>query len=345
MNIHDMELKDLTKEQLVNIILRKDDVEIRLRNEVASLVQENERLDREYKKMKRIRIITFCLILAITCVISVVLSSCTTTKKATEETEAVRWPDFLRDWAAEFEINDSQRLSLINLIDSVYYFLEDSTQSVEAHSDQVCRMLDQMADVIANDSVFEFTLMMRATESNFWWQASNDDRIYQCDCSAESISRFVEWQTIYSPDVELIGYTIIPTSWQAPWHFANIIFTMVKDDEVPLATFVITNYENFQMDSVQITFYDSLDNVLDVVHENDVYVDSSNVSNGVKTVVMPPKYMMLALSQSLFVEVSYKTTEGWYYMKGSPGATFVEQINDCPRLKKVLDQITLSRER
>ncbi len=291
--------------------------------------------------MKHLKYIQFA-ILAL-CLFA--LSSCTTTKKATEETEAVRWPDFLRDWAAEFEINDSQRLSLINLIDSVYYFLEDSTQSVEAHSDQVCRMLDQMADVIANDSVFEFTLMMRATESNFWWQASNDDRVYQCDCSAESISRFVEWQTIYSPDVELMGYTIIPISWQAPWHFANIIFTMVEDDEVPLATFVITNYENFQLDSVQITFYDSLDNVLDVVHENDVYVDSSNVSNGVKTVVMPPKYMMLALSQSLFVEVSYKTTEGWYYMKGGPGATFVEQINDCPRLKKVLDQIMLSRER
>ena len=136
--------------------------------------------------------------------------ACATPPKTTEETEAVRWPDFLRDWAAEFEINDSQRLSLINLIDSVYYFLEDSTQSVEAHSDQVCRMLDLMADVIANDSVFEFTLMMRATESNFWWQASSDDRIYQCDCSAESISRFVEWQTIYSPDVELMGYTIIP---------------------------------------------------------------------------------------------------------------------------------------
>lgn len=268
------------------------------------------------------------------------LSSCTTTKKATEETEAVRWPDFLRDWAAEFEINDSQRLSLINLIDSVYYFLEDSTQSVEAHSDQVCRMLDQMADVIANDSVFEFTLMMRATASNFLLQASRDDRFYQCDCSGESLSRFVEWQTVSSTDVELMCYTIIPTSWQAPWHFANIILTAGKDGAEPLSSFVITNYEDFQMDSIQITFYDSIHTVLEVVYENEVYVDSTYAAGGVKTLLMPYKYLMQMLSQSLFVDVSYKTKEGWYSMPGGPGASFKEQIEDCPRLNEALDKIT-----
>lgn len=183
-----------------------------------------------------------------------VLSACTTHKKASEETGTVRWPDFLRDWAADYEINDSQRLSLINLIDSVYYFLEDSTQSVEAHSDQVCRMLDRMAEVIANDSAFEFTLMMRATADNFMAQTPRDERILQCDCSSESISRLMDWQTIYTPDIELMCYTIIPTYWQTPWHFANMILTMEKYDEEPLASFVITNYENFQMDSVQIAF-------------------------------------------------------------------------------------------
>lgn len=139
-----MKLLDMTKEQLVNIILRKDDVEIRLKEEIVSLKQEKERLDKEYKKMKRLRIITICLILAITCVVTVVFSSCTTPQKSAEETKQVRWPDFLREWAADYEINDSQRLSLIDLIDSVYCFLEDSTQSVETHSNQVCRILDRM---------------------------------------------------------------------------------------------------------------------------------------------------------------------------------------------------------
>lgn len=285
----------------------------------------------KYLKYKQFAILAFCLI---------ALSSCTTPKKIADGTGDVRWPDFLRDWAAEYEINDSQRLSLINLIDSVYYFFEDSTQAVEAHSNQVCRMVVQIADVIANDSVFEFTLMMRATASNFLLQASQDDRFYQCDCSGESLSRFVEWQTVSSTDVEHMCYTIIPTSWQAPWHFANIILTIGKDLEEPLSSFVITNYENFQMDSVQITFYDSVYTVLDIVHENEVYVDSTNAAGGVKTLLMPYKYLMQMLSQSLFVDVSYKTKEGWYSMPGGPGASFKEQIEDCPRLNEALDKIT-----
>ena len=267
------------------------------------------------------------------------LSSCTTPKKIADETGDVRWPDFLRGWAAEYEINDNQRLSLINLIDSVYYFFEDSTQPVEAHSDQVCRMIDHMADVIANDSVFEFTLMTRATMSNFLWYASHDDRFYQCDCSGESVSRLMAWQTFYSTDVELMCFTIISTSWQAPWHFANIILTAGKDGENPLSSFVIINYEDFQMDSIQITFYDSVNTVLDVLYENEVYVDSTNAAGGVKTMLMPYKYLMQMLSQSLFVDVSYKTKEGWYSMQGAPGASFKEQIEDCPRLKRALDEL------
>mgnify|MGYP003442447532 CR=1 FL=1 len=269
-----------------------------------------------------------------------VLSACTTHKKASEETGAVRWPDFLRDWAADYEINDSQRLSLINLIDSVYYFLEDSTQSVEAHSDQVCRMLDRMAEVIANDSAFEFTLMMRATADNFMAQTPRDERILQCDCSSESINRLMDWQTIYTPDIELMCYTIIPTSWQTPWHFANMILTMEKYDEEPLASFVITNYENFQMDSVQIAFYDSTYTLVDVVYENEIYADSSNAAGGVKTLLMPYKYLIRMLSHSASVSVAYKTTEGWYSMRGFPQRNFKKNLNDCPRLKKASDQIT-----
>lgn len=68
-----MKLLDMTKEQLVNIILRKDDVEIRLKEEIVSLKQEKERLEKEYiMKMKKIRILTICLIVAITCTVSVV---------------------------------------------------------------------------------------------------------------------------------------------------------------------------------------------------------------------------------------------------------------------------------
>ena len=41
-----MRLEDMTKAQLLNIILRKDDVETRLRDEIATLEQENKRMGR-----------------------------------------------------------------------------------------------------------------------------------------------------------------------------------------------------------------------------------------------------------------------------------------------------------
>lgn len=93
-----MKLVDMTKEQLVNIILRKDDVEIRLKQEIVSLKQEKERLDNEYNRLKRRRIITICLILAITCLVSVVFFfACTASPKTAEKTTEVR----LRDWSAD----------------------------------------------------------------------------------------------------------------------------------------------------------------------------------------------------------------------------------------------------
>ena len=42
-----MRLEDMTKTQLLNIILRKDDVEARLRAEIAMFKEKNERLVKE----------------------------------------------------------------------------------------------------------------------------------------------------------------------------------------------------------------------------------------------------------------------------------------------------------
>ena len=50
-----MRLEDMTKTQLLNIILRKDDVETRLRAELASLKQENKQLSKECDNLKRIK--------------------------------------------------------------------------------------------------------------------------------------------------------------------------------------------------------------------------------------------------------------------------------------------------
>ena len=93
------------------------------------------------------------------------------------------------------------------------------------------------------------------------------------------------------------------------------------------------------MDSIQIAFYDSTNTILEVVHENDVYVDSSKMYKGIKTMVMPYQYMMLALSQYNSVYVTYKTAKGRSSMTSHPGVFFEKQITNCPRLKEVLDQL------
>ena len=73
-----MKLVDMTKEQLVNIILRKDDVEKRLKDKVNLLEKEKEQLIEESEKMsitrKRMRMI--CLMFAFLCVVSFVTLIC-----------------------------------------------------------------------------------------------------------------------------------------------------------------------------------------------------------------------------------------------------------------------------
>ena len=280
--------------------------------------------------MRRLGIIAFC---------AIILSACSTSHKATEDNDVVRWPDFLRDWAADYEINDPQRLSLIDLVDSVYCFFEDSTLSAEDYSERVCRMMERMAEVIENDSAFEFTLMMRATAANFWGYAMKDDRFFQLDCCGEALGRVAEWQTVTSEDVESMCLTIIPVSWQAPFHFTNIVLAIGKEDKNPFALFKIYNYEDNLMDSIRIAFLDSTYNVLDILHEEELYVDSTYAENGLKTIVLPYVYLMQGLSHSFYVDVAYKTTEGWLTMRGVPRIGFEVQIEDCPRLKAALDEV------
>lgn len=67
-----MKLTEMTNDQLVNIILRKDDVETRLRKEIATLQQENKRL----AKVKRFRVLAIGLIIAVMCLAFIGVSSC-----------------------------------------------------------------------------------------------------------------------------------------------------------------------------------------------------------------------------------------------------------------------------
>ena len=61
------------------------------------------------KGVRRIVLITLC---------AVALSACKATQDTTQDNNTVQWPDFLRDWAADYKLNSSARLDLINIINS-----------------------------------------------------------------------------------------------------------------------------------------------------------------------------------------------------------------------------------
>jgi len=282
--------------------------------------------------MKQILITTFCVL---------ILAACGGKQSNTATNEQnQRWPDFLRDWAADYKIDDPQRISLINLIDSVYCFFEDSTLHPDDYSQQVCQMINRISDVIANDTLFEFTLMMRATAANFWGFALKDERFFQCDCSGDALGRIVEWQTSTSEVAEDMTFTFMPVSWRTPWHFANLGFIIGKDDQEPYCVLVVTNYEDFLMDSIHISFLDSNYMVIHTINEEEVYVDSTDAADGIKRIVLPCDFMMQAIQFSSSVVISYKTTQEWFVMRGVPAAGFSKQINDCPRLKATFDKVT-----
>ena len=67
-----MRLEDMTKTQLLNIILRKDDVETRLRAEIATLKEENKRVGR----VCWAKTIGICLLFAVICIATFTLASC-----------------------------------------------------------------------------------------------------------------------------------------------------------------------------------------------------------------------------------------------------------------------------
>jgi len=73
-----MALLDKTKTELVNIILRKDDVEMRLKDKINLLEEENKQLTEESEKMSRIRkrMRMICLLFTFLWVVSSIVLAC-----------------------------------------------------------------------------------------------------------------------------------------------------------------------------------------------------------------------------------------------------------------------------
>lgn len=337
-----MALLNKTKTELVNIILRKDDVEKRLKDKVNLLEKEKKQLIEESEKMKRTRKISrniaISVVLASLCVVAVVLSACNTPKQAAVEDEPTQtFPELLHQWAGEYDINDPQRLALIDLVDSVYYLMMDSTVSAEILEEPIGKMKRQIENVILTDSVFEFTQMMRASARyigycNAFDTNRNTKSLYEL--GFDLITDSFLWQTYKDETMDLMYTSLFDKSWEAMKRKANIILSATDDDH--MASVVLTNYCDTTMDNIRIAFDDEDGNPMGVIFEHDCLVDSSRADSGVKEMFIPLDVLMRCINTSSTWNITYETGTDTVTLAGVPNYFFSEQLKDCPRLLKIL---------
>ena len=282
--------------------------------------------------MKRLLLITLCII---------TLASCGSSQKPTQDDNAnTRWPDFLRDWAADYDINDAQRLAIINQIDTLYTLVEDSTSDSELLCSKLCQLQNTISDAIVHDSSLVFPLMMRATARNFYGKIANNPWLFDLDCECNILGYLVAdavWYTSNRKNFDLMYTTIMGLSWQAPERFANLMLSKEDGSELSTALLIVYNYADTVIDNLRVSFTDSAGNVLQRLTESDVFVDTPD--SGVKQLMLPPYLVMNALAAGGTMTISFDTPQGTLEMVGFPHVHFMEQIEDCPRLKAVLDEV------
>lgn len=267
------------------------------------------------------------------------ISACGTSQKATEDDAIVRWPDFLHEWAADYEIDDIQRLAIIDQIDTLYTLVEDSTSDNELLCSKLCQLQNTISDAIVHDSSLVFPLMMRATARNLYGIIYNNPWLIGLGCDCEVMEYLLidsKWYTSSRENFDLMYTTIMGLSWQAPDRFANLVLTKEDGSELSTAILIVYNYADTVIDNLQVSFTDSEGAIIEQLTEKDTYTDVPDT--GVKRMMLPPYLVMNALANGGTLTISYDTPQGTLEMTGFPHVYFMEQIEACPRLKEVLNQ-------
>lgn len=281
--------------------------------------------------MKRLLLITLCII---------TLASCGSSQKLTQDDNAnTRWPDFLRDWAADYEINDAQRMAIIGQIDTLYRLVEDSTSDNELLCSKLCQLQNTISDAIVHDSSLVFPLMMRATARNLYGIIYNNPWLLELGCNCEVLEYLLidsKWYTSSRKNYDLMYTTVMGLSWQAPDRFANMVLTKEDGNELSTAFLIVYNYADTVIDNLQVSFTDSEGAIIEQLTEKDTYTDVPDT--GVKRMMLPPYLVMNALANGGTLTISYDTPQGTLEMIGYPHVHFMEQIEACPRLKEVVKQ-------
>jgi len=280
--------------------------------------------------MRNVIVIVFC---------AIVFSACGTLQKSTQGSGNTRWPDFLREWAADYEIDNAQRLAIIDQIDTLYRLIEDSTSDNELLCSKLCQLQNTISDAITQDSSSVFPLMMRATARNFSGILYDNTWLLELGCNCAVIDYLLidsKWYTSSRENFDLMYTTILGLSWQAPDRFANLAFTKEDGSELSTAILIVYNYADTVIDNLRISFTDSVGAIIEQLTEKDTYADVPDT--GVKRMMLPPYLVMNALTTGGTLTISYDTPQGTLEMIGYPHIHFKEQIEECPRLKAVLNQ-------
>lgn len=277
------------------------------------------------------------LVLAMLCLL--VMSACGMQKKATQNDGKVRWPEFLREWAADYEIDDAQRVVIIDQIDTLYRLVEDSTSDSELLCSKLCQLQNTISDAIVQDSSLVFPLIMRATARNLYGIIYNNPWLLELDCDCELLEYLLidsKWYTSSRENFDLMYTTILGLSWQAPNRFANLVLTKEDGSDLSTAILIVYNYADTVIDNLQVSFTDSEGTIIEQLTEKDTYAEVPDA--GVKRMMLPPYLVMNALATGGTLTISYDTPQGTLEMIGTPHVHFMEQIKGCPRLKEVLNQ-------
>ncbi len=280
--------------------------------------------------MKKIVILLFGILL---------FFACYTPKKITQESKNTRWPEFLQEWAADYEIDDAQHLVIIGQIDTLYRLVEDSTLDSELLCSKLCQLQNTISDAIVYDSSLVFHLMMRATARNLYGIIYNNPWFIELGCKCEVLEYLLidsKWHTSSRENFDLMYTTIMGLSWQAPDRFANLMLTKEDGNELSTAILIVYNYADTSIDNLQISFTDSEGAIIEQLTEKDTYAEVPDA--GVKRMMLPPYLVMNALAIGGTITISYDTPQSTLEMKGYPQIHFKEQIENCPRLKEVLIQ-------
>lgn len=277
---------------------------------------------------------------AIVCLVG--LSACKSQKFSTQIKEEVRWPDFLRDWADSSRITDARRLAIINQIDTLYLLTEDSTADNRQVCDFLCRTQDTLRDIIVHDTSYVFTQMMRATARNLYGVIYRNPWLLRRECSCEAMDYLLIdplWNTSSGEVTDIMYTSLFGLSWEVPDRYAVLMLAKSDASQKPtLAVILLADYIDTVIENITITFTDSHNDTLYLLNEEDLYIPSTEMYDGTLQFLLPPFLLMEALASGGTMTIAYDTPHGRIEMIGYPHITFLEQIEDCPRLKQVLIQ-------